>query len=94
MPGNKCILQLRGLPPFLSPKYDLRHHPNYKHTTEANKRNTFNAARLVNRRMKLHQHPNEQYTLYEVNLTEDHEVISEDEDILNYDDVDDPEEFA
>ena len=32
MPGNKCILQLRGLPPFLSPKYDLKQHPNHKYT--------------------------------------------------------------
>ena len=94
MPGNKCILQLRGLPPFLSPKYDLRKHPNFKHTAEANKRNAFNAEKLVNRRMNLGQHPNEQYTLYEVDVTEESEVISEDEDILNYDDVDDPEAFA
>ncbi|MCL2631465.1 MAG: type IV secretory system conjugative DNA transfer family protein, partial [Firmicutes bacterium] len=94
MPGNKCILQLRGLPPFLSPKYDLRKHPNFKHTAEANKRNAFNAEKLVNRRMNLGQHPNEQYTSYEVDVTEESEVINEDEDILNYDDVDDPEAFA
>ena len=35
MPGDKCILQLRGLPPFLSPKYDLKKHPNYKYTASA-----------------------------------------------------------
>ena len=34
MPGDKCIVQLRGLPPFLSPKYDLKKHPNYKYTAE------------------------------------------------------------
>ena len=72
----------------------LRKHPNFKHTAEANKRNAFNAEKLVNRRMELHQHPNEQYTLYEVDVTEESEVIGEDEDILNYDDVDDPEAFA
>jgi type IV secretion system protein VirD4 len=92
MSGNKCILQLRGLRPFLSPKYDLRNHPNYKHTAEANKKNNFDPKKLVNRRMKLH--PNEQYTLIEVGAMEEPEVISEDEDILNYDDVDDPEAFA
>jgi len=92
MPGNKCILQLRGLRPFLSPKYDLRQHPNFKHTAEASKRNNFDAAKLVKRRMKLN--PNEQYTLYEVDVTEESADISEDEDILNYDDVDDPEAFA
>ena len=37
MPGDKCILQLRGLPPFFSPKYDLKQHPNYKYTAEADK---------------------------------------------------------
>ena len=92
MSGDKCILQLRGLPPFLSPKYDLKKHPNYKHTAEADKRNAFDVGKLVTRRMRLY--PNEQYTLYEVDVTEESEVISEDEDILNYDDVDDPEAFA
>jgi len=94
MSGSKCILQLRGLRPFLSPKYDLRKHPNFKHTAEADKRNAFDVSKLVNRRMKLHQRPNEQYTLYEVDAAEEPEVISEDEDILDYDDVDDPEAFA
>ena len=92
MSGSKCILQLRGLRPFLSPKYDLRKHPNFKHTAEADKRNAFDSAKLVNRRMK--PHPNEQYTHYEVSVTDDSANISEDEDILNYDDVDDPEAFA
>jgi len=92
MPGNKCILQLRGLRPFLSPKYDLRKHPNFRHTAEADKRNAFDVGRLINRRMKLN--PNEQYTIYAVDVTEESATISEDEDILNYDDVDDPEAFA
>jgi len=92
MDGAKCILQLRGLRPFLSPKYDLKNHPNYKHTAEASKKNAFDAARLVNRRMK-QLDPNEQYTAYEVSA-EDAADIDEDEDILNYDDIDDPEAFA
>ena len=37
MPGDRCILQLRGLPPFYSKKYDLKQHPNYKYTAEADK---------------------------------------------------------
>jgi len=92
MDGNKCILQLRGLRPFLSPKYDLKNHPNYKYTAEADKKNAFDAERLVNRRMK-RPDPNEQYTVYEVSA-EDAAAIDEDEDILNYDDIDDPEAFA
>lgn len=93
MPGNKCILQLRGLRPFLSPKYDLKKHPNYRFTAEADKRNAFDASKLVNRRMKK-LNPNEQYTLYEVSADEESPDIDENEDILNYDDVDDPEAFA
>lgn len=91
MPGDKCILQLRGLRPFLSPKYDLKKHPNYRFTAEADKRNTFDASKLVNRRIK-RLNPNEQYTFYEVDAAEETTVM--DEDILNYDDVDDPEAFA
>lgn len=93
MPGNKCILQLRGLRPFLSPKYDLKKHPNYGRTAEADKRNAFEASKLINRRMKK-LNPNEQYTLYEVSAEAEAAAIDEDEDILNYDDVDDPEAFA
>ena len=64
MPGDRCILQLRGLPPFYSKKYDLKQHPNYKYTAEADKvKNTFDLNSLVTRRMdKLN--PNETYTVY------------------------------
>jgi Type IV secretory pathway, VirD4 components len=92
MDGNKCILQLRGLRPFLSQKYDLKKHPNFKYTAEADKRNAFDAARLVTRRMKLN--PNEEYTVYEVDAEAEAAAIDENEDILNYDDVDDPNAFA
>ncbi len=89
MPGDRCILQLRGLRPFYSPKYDLKRHPHYGQTAEADKRrNSFDPVRLVNRRME-RLNPNEQYTVYEVAVDED----DPDEDILNYDDVDDPEAF-
>jgi type IV secretion system protein VirD4 len=91
MDGNKCILQLRGLRPFLSHKYDLKKHPNYRFTAEADKKNTFDVAKLINRRMKLK--PDEEYTTYEVSA-EDAADIGEDEDILNYDDLDDTEAFA
>ena len=49
MPGDRCILQLRGLPPFYSRKYDLKQHPNFKHTAEADKKNAFDLDRLINR---------------------------------------------
>lgn len=70
MPVNKCILQLRGLRPFLSPKYDLKKHPNYRRTAEVDKKNAFYPARLVNRRMKK-LNPNEQYTVYKVSADEE-----------------------
>ena len=51
MPGDRCILQLRGLPPFYSKKYDLKQHPNYKYTAEADKvKNAFDLNGLVTRR--------------------------------------------
>ena len=91
MPGDKCILQLRGLPPFYSQKYDLKQHPNYKYTAEADKRNAFDLSRLISRRMdKLN--PNDVYTVYEVDVPDEH--MEEDEDILNYDDLDDPDAFV
>ena len=92
MPGDRCILQLRGLPPFYSKKYDLKQHPNYKYTAEADKRNAFDLNSLVTRRMdKLN--PNEQYTVYEVAVP-DEAHMEEDGDILNYDDLDDPDAFV
>ena len=91
MPGDKCILQLRGLPPFFSPKYDLKQHPNYKYTSEADKqKNAFDLDKLINRRRR--PGPNEACEVYEVDVS-DTGPISEDEDILNYDDVDDPDSF-
>ena len=51
--GGKCILQLRGVRPFLSDKYDLTQHPNYKYTSDFDKRNTFDIEKFLNRKMKL-----------------------------------------
>ena len=92
MPGDKCIIQLRGLRPFFSPKYDLKQHPNYRYTAEADKKNFFDLSRLINRRMEKLD-PDEQYTVYEADVP-DEANIGEDEDILNYDDLDDPDAFV
>ena len=92
MPGDKCILQLRGLPPFYSPKYDLKKHPNYKYTAEADKqKNAFDLDKLINRRRR--PGINEACEMYEVAVPDD-ALTEEDEDILNYDDIDDPDAFA
>ena len=87
MPGNKCLLQLRGLPPFFSPKYDLKQHPNYRYTAEHDsKRNAFHLEHLTSRRLRLK--PEEEYTVYEVDASD------EDADILNYDDLDSADDFV
>ena len=92
MPGDKCILQLRGLPPFFSSKYDLKQHPNYKYTAEADKKkNAFDLDKLIKRRRR--PGLNEACEVYEVDVSEAGPV-SEDEDILNYDDVDDPDAYV
>ena len=91
MPGDQCILQLRGLPPFYSRKYDLKQHPNYKFTAEADKKNAFNLDRLINRRRR--PGPNEACEVYEVDVPAE-ALTEEDEDILNYDDLDDPDAFV
>jgi type IV secretion system protein VirD4 len=90
MDGNRCILQLRGLRPFFSPKYDLRKHPNFKHTAEADKRNAFDPAKLISTKLKVK--PDDTFTVYQADAPID--TIAEDEDILNYDDLDDPDAFA
>lgn len=51
--GGKCILQLRGVRPFLSDKYDLTQHPNYKYTSDYDKRNTFDIEKFLDRKLKL-----------------------------------------
>ena len=92
MPGDRCILQLRGLPPFYSKKYDLKQHPNYKYTAEADKqKNAFSLDKLINRRRR----PGlaEEYEVYEATVP-DEALTDEDEDILNYDDLDDPDTFV
>jgi Type IV secretory pathway, VirD4 components len=53
MDGGKCILQLRGVRPFFSDKYDLTKHPNYKYTSDYDKKYTFDIEKYLNRRMKL-----------------------------------------
>ena len=51
--GSKCILRLRGVRPFMSDKYDLTQHPNYKYTADYDKRNEFNIEKFLSRRLKL-----------------------------------------
>jgi type IV secretion system protein VirD4 len=63
MDGSKCILQLRGVRPFLSDKFDLTKHKNYKHLSDANPKNTFDVGKHLNRRLKVK--PDDQYDMFE-----------------------------
>ena len=53
MNGSKCILQLRGVRPFLSDKYDLTQHPKFKYTADFDKKYTFDIEKYLNRQMRL-----------------------------------------
>ena len=64
MDGGKCILQLRGVRPFLSDKYDIPKHPNYPYTADADPKNAFDIEAFLSTRLKLK--PNEVYDVYEV----------------------------
>ena len=68
MDGRKCILQLRGVRPFLSDKYDITQHPNYKYLSDADSKNTFDIERFLKRRLKLKT--DEQYDVFEVNVSD------------------------
>ena len=67
--GGKCILQLRGVRPFLSDKYDITKHPNYKLTADFDERNTFDVQEYLQHRLKLKE--NEVCSVYEADLSSD-----------------------
>ena len=65
MDGGKCILQLRGVRPFFSDKYDITKHPNYKYLADADKKNTFDVERYMKKKKQVVS-KNETFTMYEV----------------------------
>lgn len=67
--GGKCILQLRGVRPFLSDKYDITKHPNYKLTADFDERNTFDAQEYLQHRLKLKG--NEVCNVYQVDMSDE-----------------------
>ena len=64
MDGGKCIFMLRGVRPFLSDKYDLTKHPNYKYLSDADRRNTFDIEKFLSTKLKVK--PEETYEVYEI----------------------------
>ena len=65
--GGKCILQLRGVRPFLSNKFDITQHPNYRFLADADKKNAFDIVRFLSTRLK--PKPSEVYDVYEVDVS-------------------------
>ena len=66
--GGKCILQLRGVRPFLSQKYDITKHPLYRYTSDYDKRNAFDIEQYLTRRLRLKA--DESYPVEEVELSD------------------------
>lgn len=65
--GGKCILQLRGVRPFLSAKYDITQHPNYKYLSDYDKRNAFDIEKYISTQLK--PKPDEVYEVFDIDLT-------------------------
>ena len=74
MDGGKCILQLRGVRPFLSEKYDITAHPRYKYLSDADKENEFDIERFLNRRPAVVKET-EQFDLYNVEVPDEEKKI-------------------
>ena len=66
--GGKCILQLRGVRPFLSDKYDVTQHPNYKYLSDANPKNAFDIEKFLSTKLKLK--PEEEFEVFEADVSE------------------------
>ena len=70
MDGGKCILQLRGVRPFFSDKYDITAHPNYKYLSDYDKKNAFDIERYMKKRPAIVK-PDETFDIYEIDLSDE-----------------------
>lgn len=70
MDGGKCILQLRGVRPFFSDKYDITQHPNYKYLSDFDKKNEFDVERYMKKRPVVVK-PDEAFDLYDIEMPDD-----------------------
>ena len=71
MDGSKCILQVRGVRPFLSEKYDITQHPNYKYLSDYDPKNAFNIEKYLNRNLKLKDE--EIFMTYEISIDDEND---------------------
>jgi type IV secretion system protein VirD4 len=90
MDGGKCILQLRGVRPFLSDKYDITAHPNYKYLSDSNPRNAFHIEKYLSRQLKLRLE--EESMAYEIDVNADdkeqlEELTDETQLVSGYDEL-------
>ncbi len=77
MDGGKCILQLRGVRPFLSDKYDITKHPNYRYLSDADPRNAFNIEKFLSRKLKIK--PDDAFEVFETDDSDELETETLDE---------------
>lgn len=70
---NKCILQVRGVRPFLSDKYDLTSHPNYKYLSDADPKNALDIEKYLSSRLKLKLE--EEFNTYEIDVSDEEELM-------------------
>lgn len=75
MDGGKCILQLRGVRPFISDKYDITAHPNYKYLSDADPRNAFNIEKFLSTKLKTKS--TDLFEVFETDETDESEVADE-----------------
>ena len=66
--GAKCILQLRGVRPFLSDKYDITRHPNYKYLADSDKKNALDIGRFLSAKLAIKK--KEVFDVYQVDMNE------------------------
>ena len=68
MDGGKCLLQVRGVRPFLSKKYDITQHPNYEYLSDFNPKNTFDIEKYLSTRLRVR--PDDLFLNYEISSSE------------------------
>lgn len=75
MNGNKCILQLRGVRPFLSDKYDITRHPNYRYLSDADPKNAFDIGKFLSCKLKVN--PTDTFEVFETDTSEEPQAAEE-----------------
>lgn len=75
MNGNKCILQLRGVRPFLSDKYDITRHPNYRYLSDADPKNAFDVGKFLSYKLKVN--PTDTFEVFETDTSEEPQAAEE-----------------